>query len=223
MAPIFVVLLGIAGVFLLACAIRQDRRRRRLLQAWARSKQFRLSEVRRTGWEREYPAFKLLDRGYDRHTALDLDGEVDGRRVRCLDYRFTTGSGRSRRTHRYGLVVLETGTPLIPLCIRREHVFDKIGEFFGHDDIDFESSEFSRLYHVSAADRRWAYDVIHGATMEFLLQTNCGTIEFGLGEIAVYRAGALQARHCQADLQAARKMLELVPPGVLAQLRGEPR
>jgi hypothetical protein len=220
---VLVVLLCAAGAVFLVYTIRQDRKRRRLLRAWARSKGFTLHEGRRTGWEREYPAFELLDRGYNRHTPRHLEGEVDGRRVRCLDYRFTTGSGRNRRTHRYGLVVLDAGTPLIPLRIRREHVFDKVGEFFGHDDIDFESSEFSRRFHVSSADRRWAYDVIHGATMDFLLRTEPGAIEFGVGEIAVYRGGALEASHCQKDLATARRMLELVPADVLAQLRGEKR
>ncbi|MFO7653568.1 MAG: hypothetical protein R6X25_07065 [Candidatus Krumholzibacteriia bacterium] len=197
-----------------------DRKRRRLLRAWARSQGFTLHEESRRGWERDLPAFKLLGRGRSRHTALHVEGEVDGRRIRCLDYRFTTGSGKNRKTHRYGMVVLDAGTPLIPLRIRREHVFDQVGEFFGHGDIDFESSEFSRRFHVSSSDRRWAYDVIHTGTMEYLLGIDAPTIEFGFAEIAVYRSGALAASRCHADLKVARKMLELVPEDVLAQLRG---
>lgn len=221
MEPIYVVLiiLAMAGIGILA--YRAERKRRRLLRAWAHSKGFTMHGASRRGWEKEYPAFKILERGRSRHTALHLEGEVDGRRVRCLDYRYTTGSGKNRKTHQYSLVVLDTGTPVIPLAIRREHVFDRVGEFFGHDDIDFESSEFSRRYHVSAADRKWAYDVIHPRTIDYLLGLPPATIEFGFAEIAVYGTGSLTGEKCQAGLKIAREMLDLVPPDVLAQLRGE--
>ncbi|MBD3222468.1 hypothetical protein GF314_14630, partial [bacterium] len=155
-------------------AVQQDRKRRRLLRAWARARGFTLVEGSwfggsRDGWERDYPSLQLLERGHSRRTALHLEGEVGGRPVRCLDYRYTTGGGKNRRTHRYGVVVLELGQPVIPLRIRPEHVFDRVGEFLGIDDIDFESSEFSRRYHVSSSDRKWAYDVIHQETMDYLL------------------------------------------------------
>jgi len=221
--PIVIALVILALVPVAILAYRQDRRRRRLLSAWARAKGFQLDETRQRGWEKEFPAFSLFTRGHSRHSSRHLEGTVDGRRVRCLDYRFTTGSGKNRQTYRYGMVLLDTGTPVIPLCIRAEHAFDKVGEFFGHDDLDFESAEFSRRFHVSAADRKWAYDVIHPRTMDYLLTAPPATIEFGFAEIAVYRRGALTASGCQEMLQVARRMLDLVPADVLAQIKGEPR
>jgi hypothetical protein len=208
----------VIGIVVLA--VRHERKRRRLLRAWARAKGFSMHGTARHGWEKEYPALKLLDRGRSRHTVLHLEGEVDGRRARCLDYRYTTGSGKNRKTHHYSIVLLDTGAPVIPLAIRREHVFDRMGEFFGHDDIDFESSEFSRRFHVSAADRKWAYDVIHTATMDYLLTLPPVTIEFGFAEVAVYVTGSLTGDRCQQGLAIAQKMLDLVPDDVLAQLKG---
>jgi hypothetical protein len=204
-------------------AYRRDRRRRLLLRSWARSQGFALHEARRTGWEREYPAFPLLTRGHGRHTNLHLEGEIDGRRVRCLDYRFTTGSGRSRRTHRYGLVVMDTGAPVIPLHIRRENALDRVGEFLGGGDINFESAEFSRRFHVASADRKWAYDVIHTGMIDLLLAADVHHVAFGFAELAVYREGALTGRSCQEDLRLARRIFDLVPADVLAQLRGGSR
>ena len=220
MQPIFIVLLIFVGVTVAVLAYRQDRKRRRILRAWANAKRLTMSSDKRRGWENEYPAFKLFTRGHSRHTSLHLEGEVGGRRLRCLDYRYTTGSGKNRQTHRYGVILLDTDTPVIPLQIRREHVFDRVGEFFGHDDIDFESAEFSRRFHVSSADRKWAYDVIHPRTMDYLLETPSVTIEFGFAEIAVYRSGALTADRCQDALKVARTMLDLVPQDVLDQLKG---
>ena len=46
----------------------------------------------------------------------------------------------------------------------------------------------------SRTDRKWAYDVIHTRTMEYLLQAPSFTIEFGFGEIAVYKTGLLRSR-----------------------------
>ena len=223
MEPIFIVLIIIAIAAIAVLAYRHDQKRRSLLRAWARSKGLTVHGQSRRGWEKEYPAFKLLDRGRHRHSSLHVEGEVDGSRVRCLDYRYTTGSGKNRRTHRYSIVLMDTGTPVIPLAIRHEHIFDKVGEFFGHDDIDFESSEFSRRFHVSAADRKWAYDVIHPRTMDYLLQAPSVTIEFGFLEIAVYQGGSLSGEKCQVGLKVAREMLDLVPADVLAQLKGDSR
>jgi len=220
--PAVIALVVLALIFVAVLAYRHDRKRRRLLSAWAHARGFRLYETSQRGWDERYPGLSLFGRGRSRHTARHLEGEVDGRRVRCLDYRFTTGSGKNRRNHRFGVVVLDAGTPVIPLCIRSEHIFDKMGEFFGHDDLDFESAEFSRRFHVSSADRRWAYDVIHQRTMDYLLGAPPGTVEFGFAEVAVYRRGALAGHDCQDMLQMARRMLDLVPPDVLAQIKGEP-
>jgi hypothetical protein len=219
--PIFIVLIIIAVAVIGYLAYQHEQKRRRLLRAWARSKGFVMMDGKRRDWEIEYPAFKLFERGHSRHTSLHLEGEVDGRRTRCLDYRYTTGSGKNRKVHRHAVVLLDTGTPVVPLQIRREHVFDRVGEFFGHDDIDFESSEFSRRWHVSSTDRKWAYDVIHTGTMDYLLEAPAVTIAFGYQEIAVWVGGQLTGEKCQQCLKIAREMLALVPADVLAQLRGE--
>jgi hypothetical protein len=134
---------------------------------------------------------------------------------------FVTGSGKNRTTHRRAVVIVELGFPVIPLVIRREHALDRVGEFLGLDDIDFESAEFSRTFHVSSSDRKWAYDVIHTRTMEYLLQAPPFTVAYGMGEIAVYKNGRLQPADCDAALKVARTMIELLPDYVVARLKGE--
>lgn len=210
---------AIMVVLLALYSYREDRKRRRLLRSWARSKGFALHSGRRTGWDREYPAYKLFTRGHSRRSTSHVEGEVDGHRVRGLDYRFTTGSGKNRKTHRYTVIIMELGTPVIPLHIRREHVLDRIGEFLGGGDINFESDEFSRRFHVTSADRKWAYDVIHPGMMDLLLQADVHNLEFGFAELAVYRDGRLSGERCQRDVKLVREIVNLVPADVLAQLR----
>ncbi len=222
MDPILLIPLLAAGLALAVWSFLRERKRRRLLRSFARSQGLAYHGDRRTGWEREYPGLPVLDRGRDRHTRLHLAGARGGRRVRCLDYRFTTGSGKNRKVHRRSLVVLDVGAPVVPLTIRPENLLDRVGEFLGLDDLDFESAAFSRRFHVSSADRKWAYAVIHPRMMEELMRLPDGvTVVFGLGEVAVRREGSLQARHCHRDLRAAERILDLVPDDVLAELRGE--
>ena len=93
-----------------------------------------------------------------------------------MDYQYTTGSGKNRSTHNKGLVIIGCDHPTIPLQIRRENPFDKVGEFLGMDDIDFESAEFSRKFYVKSSDRKSAYDVINARSI--LITKDClGRIE----------------------------------------------
>jgi hypothetical protein len=100
-----------------------------------------------------------------------------------FDYHYETYSRDSkgrRQTHHHHFsgVILTSPIPLKPLYIRPEGFFDKITEFFGADDIDFESAEFSRKFYVKSPDRRWAYDVIHTRMMEFLLEQPRFSLQF---------------------------------------------
>jgi len=221
MEPGVAAVLIIVGGAAMYLAWRQDQQRLRRLRLWGKARGLWPQPDAKRGWDKRYPGLRELQRGHSRKSRLTLAGEVDGRRTVCLDYVFVTGSGKNRTTHRRAMLIVETGFPVIPLVIRREHAFDRVGEFFGLDDIDFESAEFSRKFHVSSSDRKWAYDVIHTRTMEYLLQAPSFTIAFGMGEIAVYRTGTLQPEFADEALGVARRMIELLPEYVVARLKGE--
>ena len=92
------------------------------------------------------------------------------------DYRYTvthqTGKNRSTKTYRLSYLIIGMPYESVPkLLVRSENFFDKIAGFVGFDDIDFESVEFSRKFHVSSSDKRFAYDLIDPRMMEFLMQS----------------------------------------------------
>jgi len=200
---------------------RQEQKRREALMAWAASRRWSFLRQGIAGLGSRYPGIKLFDKGHSRGNGNAVRGELDGHPVLCLDYKYVTGSGKNRSTHRSGVVILETGYPTIPLQIRRENPLDRVGEFFGHDDIDFESAEFSRRFHVTSADRKWAYDIIHARTIEYLMGAPSVSIEFGMGEIAVYTGGYNSPPEHETCLEVARRLLEMVPDYVVRQMRGE--
>lgn len=218
MVIVFIIIAGIVGWFFW----QEEKKRRLRLVDWASRNNWHIDTSKRKGWKSDYPAIKLFQKGHSRFGKNIITGHFKGMAVTCFDYQYTTGSGKNRSTHNHGVVLLGVDHPLIPLQIRREHVFDKVGEFLGVDDIDFESAEFSRKFFVKSNDKKWAYDVIHGRTMEYLLQSPSGyTIEFGLGEIVVYKTGRCEPDQYEKAVKLAYDLYGLIPDFALEQLKGK--
>ncbi len=119
--------------------------------------------------------FPTLQQGSRRYAYNVVEGILDGRRMHLFDHHHETYSRNSKghkttHHHHRTFVCLEHDADLGRLEVRPEHFLDKVGGFFGFDDIDFESEEFSRKYHVKAADRKLAYDVFHPQMIEFFLR-----------------------------------------------------
>ena len=220
MPPILIVLIIMAVLALGAVAWRQEVKRRQAVRAWVLRRHWHLAPDKRRGWDREYPGIKLFGRGHSRSGRGVIKGAWHERPVTLLDYTYVTGSGKNRQTHKYGVVILHCDFPTIPLQLRRENPLDKIGEFVGLDDIDFESAEFSRKFYVKSSDRKWAYDVIHPRTMEFLLQSPSFELEFGMAELAVYKRGWFAPDAYEQALDLAWGIYDRIPDYVVRSMKG---
>ena len=218
----FLILVAVFAI-LGATAWYGEKQRREELKAWCRRRGFGLKIARQSGLERDYPGLKLFSRGHGRFAQNTISGEWRGRRVKLMDYQYTTGSGKNRQTHKVGVVVIAADHPVIPLSIRRENPFDKVGEFLGADDIDFESAEFSRKFYVKSSDRKWAYDVIHQRTMDRLMRDDFQDLAFGFQELAVHRRGRFDPAGYEKALDLGCDVLDLVPDYVVRQMKGEDR
>lgn len=201
---------------------KQAEKRRQALLALAARHGWQFSEAKDYDIEGRYAAFPCLQRGSARYAYNLLQGPVPQGQVCAFDYHFETYStddkGNTSTTHHYfSTLVLDTNLPLRPLLIRAETLFDKIGEFFGHDDIDFESDEFSRTFCVKAEDRRWAFDVISQSTMEFLLAAPRFTIEFAGSSIMAYREGTFEALDFEQALAVIAGIVDRLPQEVLRE------
>jgi hypothetical protein len=140
-----------------------------------------------------------------------------------FDYHYETHStdskGRRQTHHHYfSAVIVNSKIPLKPLMIRPEGVFDKLKDFFGYNDIDFESAEFSKKFHVSAKDERWAYDVLHARAIEFLMGRTRYSIEFDRHHIIAWMGGRVFAAESFEDsANVVIGLLELLPDHVVQQ------
>lgn len=114
-----------------------------------------------------FPAF---DRAAFQSVARTLHGAIDGTPVRVFDLRY--GNPLTARYDELTVAALET-----PMCrwpdlrIVSESLHRELGLATPGRGLDFESADFNRRYHVSAADRETAYRLLDARMMGFLLST----------------------------------------------------
>lgn len=158
----------------------QAKKRREALLALARSRGLAFDPSFDGSHDVRFARFAMFRKGRSRVAYNTISGtlELEGRSiaVRAGDFRYKErrGSGKNRRTVTIRLSYLIAWNPFgsVPeTVVRREGVFDRLKGMLGFDDIDFESVEFSRRFHVSSEDKRFAYDLIDPRMIEFLLAT----------------------------------------------------
>lgn len=203
-----------------------DYKRKQALPAWAAANGLTCVAGKDREFEHRFPEFKCLRQGRNRYARNIMDGEMSGRRVTAFDYHYETHSTNAkgqRQTHHHSFsaVVVDSPIPLKPLFIRTENLLDKIGEFVGLDDIDFESAEFSKKFYVKADDRRWAYDVLHTRAMQHLLDSPRFSIQFASMHAIAYRGSKFDVADFEAGIAAIRGLLDQLPDYVVRQQKGE--
>jgi len=225
----FAVFIVIMIVFVIVAAVfshRAAKKRQAELLAWATTNGFSYALGEDRSLEERFPLHRCLREGSKRYAENVMEGERDGRGVCAFDYHYETYSsnskgGRQTHHHHFSAVVIDTGLPLKALNIRSENFLDKITEFVGYDDIDFELTEFSNKFYVQAPDRKWAYEVLHQSTMEFLLESPRFTLEMAGPWLMARRTGRLKPEHFSGALGVAEGILDRLPRYLLRQLKGE--
>jgi hypothetical protein len=214
----YLILVGFVIAIAIAWYLASLRRKR--LRAWAASSGLTFDPRPDRDFDDRYPEFGCLRIGHSRYAYNVAEGKRQGRAVVAFDYRYVTGAGKSRHVHHLSGILLGSDVPLKPLRIRPEHFFDKIGEFFGLDDIDFESSEFSRSFHVKSPDKRWAFDVLHQRTMEFLLGAPRFSIQFSDDCVLVWRGRIFSPETFDEAIGVGEGILDRIP-GYVTREEGE--
>jgi hypothetical protein len=218
--PVFIVLVVGAMIWSFYAAAQ----RRKELTAWAQSNNLRFDPTKDHSFNSRYPAFGCLRQGHRQYAYNITTGSLLGRPFTGFDYHYETYStdkdGKRQTHHHYfSAAVLGTQIPLRPLLIRPEGFFDKVTEFFGYDDIDFESAEFSRRFYVKAEDKRWAYDVLHARAMQFLLDQPRYTIQFERDCVIIYRSSTFKIEDFEAAAKIVDGLLDQLPDYLVKQQR----
>ncbi len=210
---LFIALVVVMGVL----GHRAAQQRREALAAWGASRGLRFSPDHAGDFDDRFPAFSCLRQGSGRYAYNRLEGDWNGRPFLGFDYHYETHStdSKGRRTthhHHFSAVMLASAAPLKPILIRPEGVLDRVSAFFGFEDINFESAEFSRRFHVTSPDRKWAYDLLHPRAMEFLMAAPVCSLEFDAGRVLAWRGSTFTP----ADFEQAAGVIA----GLLDQMPG---
>ncbi len=224
MEPFIVVLIIVAIIVLVVLGHQQAEKRKKALAAWAGSRGLSFEPSNDHGMDERYPSFACLKKGDNRYAYNVMEGRAAERPVCAFDYHYETHSTdsdghRTTHNHHFSAVIVEAGLPLKPLFIRTEHFFDKVGEFLGFDDIDFESTEFSKEFCVKSPDRRWAFDVLQQSTMEFLLEAPRFALEFQHRQVIAYREKTFAPADFEAALEVIKGVLERLPEYLLREMK----
>lgn len=203
---------------------------------------FSFSSLHDGGHDEEFAHFEVFQRGFARYAYNTISGEIDlgegemGKRfgrVKAGDFSYKTretytttdSKGRTRtRTrivkHDFSYFIMELPFRRTPdLLIRREGFFDRIASVFGKNDIDFESSEFSKKYYVKCENRKFAYDIVNQRMIEFLLKTQPGVIDMEHGRLSLTDGfSKWEAQRFRQSLGWTLKFLEQWPDFVVKDL-----
>lgn len=218
--PLFLILIIVIAIY----GAIQNKRRREELFAWANLHGLRFDAGDYGQLDDDWPAFGCLRQGDNRYACNISAGDWQGRPLMAFDYHYETHSTDSKghretHHHHFSAAIMEGNFPLKPLLIRPEGFLDKIGEFFGHDDIDFESAEFSRKFYVKAEDRKWAYDVLHARAMEFLLARPGYQIQFEPRGVIVWNNAVWSSQEFEAAIETVRGLLDMLPEYLVRDLK----
>lgn len=172
----------------------------------------------------QFPFFPALHQGHSQYAFNILQGAYKNHPLKAFDYHYAVttrnSKGRSQTHHYYfSAVILTVGFPLKQLNIRPENFLDKVGEFIGLNDIDFESAEFSRKFFVSARDKKFAYGIIHQGMMEYLLAHPGYSIQMDRNEILIYQGKTFSLEELTQCLDLGMGFVENIPAYLIQELK----
>ena len=216
MVPIFILL--IAGVAIMAYMLEQ--KRQEALVALASGLGLHYQRGKDRSLVAGYHAFDLFRRGRNQYAQSVFTGDYRNHRITAFDFHYETrstdGKGHTQRHHHYFTCVICHLPKAFPeLKVRPEGLFDKVASAVGWDDIDFESYEFSRTYHVSSRDKKFAYDFFHTRMSQFFLNHQGMVLEVDGSAMLLSTKGKINPERLEAHLDRLVAIRELVPQYIL--------
>jgi hypothetical protein len=206
-------IVGFIAVFLIvvvAAAI-AARKRREAFRVLAARLGLRYEPFKRRDLARRYKFLDKLRRGHNRYAYNILSGSYKEHELILFDYHYQTGSGKNTQHHHFSFFILNLPMVFPELAIGPEHIFSKIAQSFGYDDIDFESHEFSRKFCVRSPDKKFAYDVCNARMIEYLL-SNCNfSIEIESNVLAISFNRRLAPDQIEPNLNRLLEVRSLLP------------
>ncbi|HTT68455.1 MAG TPA: hypothetical protein VMF70_10535 [Gemmatimonadales bacterium] len=135
-----------------------------------------------------FGTFHLFSVGHGRKGWNLMTGKVDDAAASVFDYRYTTGGGKNSHTWTQTVAIIPGAGGLPEFMLSPEHWWDKIGEIFGHKDINFEASpDFSKHYLLRGPDEGRIRAAFGAEALGYFAQHPDWSVEVKDDAMAIYR------------------------------------
>ncbi len=160
-------------------------------------------------------SFHLFRVGHSRRGKNLMRGRSGTADAVILDYQYTVGGGKNSHTYSQTVAIYPRSTDAASppdFTLGPEHWWNKIGEVFGHKDINFEASEeFSKHYLLKGPDEAAIRALFGAEPLGFFAQHEGWSVEACGGSLLVYhlsqRAKPEEMQAFLADTAAVRRAL----------------
>ena len=187
------------------------KKRREELAALAGRLGFSFDRSKDRRMDDNYKYLNTLRLGSNRYAYNIMSGSYQGSPMQVFDYHYQTGSGKNMHHHYFSFFIMSLEISCPELTITKEHIFSKIGQALGFDDIDFESHEFSRQFCVRSKDKKFAYDVCNAQMIEYLLGNKDMNIEIERDTMALTCRRRLKADEIEYNMARLTQVRSLMP------------
>ena len=174
----------------------------------------------------ELSLFATFNRGHSRCVMNTFTGFIVCRgeksALRMGDYQYKTtdnsGKNRSTTTHNHSYLILTLPYRFAQdLSFRKEGFFDRIAGTLGFEDINFESAEFSRKFHVRCKDKKLAYDLFDPRMMQWLLEIEPPSLTISTGIMAIIE-GRWSPEQFEKKVEWVREFVDRWPEHLVQSL-----
>lgn len=159
-----------------------------------------------------------FNQGHSRQAKDAFNGNMNGHDFVSFEYIYeqTEGSGDDERTVTYHNMVTCVVTPpsQYRLEVRRAGMFSGFLGALGIHDLQLESVDFNKKFHIKANPERFAYDVLNPQTMQRMLadERYSQPLRFENGRLMTWRSGKLDENQVEVTVRYLIDTLEPIPP-----------
>lgn len=193
----------------------------RTWRSWARARNWRFHEK----WPAVVGPFTKgpFGRGHKRRAFLGYEGVFDGVPAAGFGYSYWTSSGKNAIKHPFHVSMVRIPHTRFPIvAVEPENWAHRVFT----DDIEFEDSEFNRLWRVTSSSPRFTHDVIHPRVMHWLKSGShpgFSAVCFEHDSILMASKGTVSPEEVDARLRFLTQLAGTIPRFVLENVgRAEP-
>lgn len=155
----------------------------------------------------------LYGHGHSKRVRNVMSGQAGEHDLKLFDYRYTTGGGKNSHTFAQTVALFPQGGQGLPaFLLAPENILHKIGQVFGYQDIDFDSSpEFSSHYLLRGPDEMAIRSAFGADALAYFGQERGWHVESAGGSVCVYRSDKkCKPEDLRTFLDQARAVLRAV-------------